>query len=87
MNITDRMETALAALDARTAGRRKPSAFYLGPDDWADFMATEPPTIEAEWNRQPSQEPGFRDVPVRASKNVAPRQSRLYDDSRQGRAL
>lgn len=73
------MNEALGDLERRWSGRRKPKAFYLGPADWADFMATKPPMIDAELNGWPVSEPGLGDVPVRASKNVAPRSSRLYD--------
>lgn len=85
--ILDRMAAALADLAERWNGKRRPKAFYLGPDDWADFIATRPPTISTIRNREPAVEPGFENVPVRASKNVPPRQSRIYDHSGAGRPI
>jgi hypothetical protein len=83
----ERMAEGLAALKRHWSGRRTPKAFYLGPDDWTEFMATNPPTIETTWSDWPRTEPSFEDVPVRPSKNVAPRKSRIYDNTGQGREL
>ena len=76
-----RMAAALRLL------KRAPKAFYLGPEDWADFIATSPPTIRARRGDIWSDEPSFERIPVRASVNVAPRQSRLYDNCGYGRSL
>lgn len=85
--IISRMERALAHLEGHWSGRRKPKAFYLGPADWEDFIATGPPIIASIINREPAREPGFHDIPVRPSKNVPPRQSSLYDNTGTGRPL
>lgn len=85
--ILERMTEALRDLEKRWRGRRTPKAFYLGPDDWTDFLATDPPSIETTFNREPAVEPGFENVPVRASRNVPARQSRLYDSTTTGYLL
>ena len=85
--IIGQMRAALEELQARWGGRRRPKAFYLGPADWEDFIATGPPEKATTHNLQPAWEPVFSDVPVRPSKNVPPRQSRLYDHSGTGRSL
>lgn len=85
--IIERMAEALHQLHNHWSGKRRPKAFYLGPDDWLEFMATDRPNVETVWNNEPSVEPAFNDVPVRASKNVPPRQSRLYDHTTTGRML
>lgn len=82
--VLDRMAEALRQL---AAGPRRPKAFYLGPEDWADFIAGDPPRINALFNGKPCEQPGFQSVPVRPSKNVPPRQSRLYDHTGAGRML
>jgi hypothetical protein len=41
--VTERMADAIALQRARWPGR-PPAAFYLSPDDWRDFLATDPPT-------------------------------------------
>lgn len=81
-----RMERALESLAAKWPGR-KPKAFYLGPADWDDFLASNPDRIHTLWNCKPAEEPAFRMVPVRPSKNVPPRQSRLYDATGTGHPL
>lgn len=85
-HITERMTAALGQLALRYPKRRG-KAFYLGPDDWADFIATDPPMIDTLWNCLPAYEYSFGGIPVRASKNVAPRASRLYDNTACGRDL
>lgn len=85
--IVDRMDKALAALDLAYHGKRKPKAFYLGPADWLDFEATDPGDVVAIFNHEERTEPGYRGVAVRASKNVAPHQSSLYDETGHGRPL
>lgn len=85
--VTDRMAAALADLSERTKGRRQPKAFYLGPDDWNDFLATDPPVMPTVWNGEHLHEETFSDVPVRPSKNVPGRSSRLYDHTGTGRGL
>jgi hypothetical protein len=88
--VTVRMTEALAVLLAKYRGHRIPKAFYLGPDDYADFMATDPPTGEFPWGNNPTKtvvEPAFERVPVRLSKNVPPRQSRLYDHCGYGKLI
>lgn len=86
LHVTERMESAIGQLAARYPAR-SPKAFYLGPDDWADFLATDPPMIDTTWNCLPARERAFNDVPVRRAKNVAPRQSRLYDNTGVGRLI
>ncbi len=85
--ILDCMAEGLDDLAGKFKGKRQPKAFYLGPDDWADFMATNPPTISTTFKCEPALEPGFRDIPVRQSLNVPPRQSRLYDSTSTGRPI
>lgn len=89
--ILDCMADALATLKKRWP-TRKPKAFYLGPDDWADFMASasERATVRVAFGNNPRvwrDEPAFNDVPVRESRNVPPRQSRLYDDTTTGHPI
>lgn len=86
MTITERMEAALGQLN-RNWPKRAAKAFYLGPDDYEEFMATNPPEIATTFNLQPALEPGFKEVPVRPSKNVGPRQSRLYDHASCGHMI
>jgi hypothetical protein len=86
--IVDRMALALADLDSRWAGRRRPKAFYLMPDDWAAFTAREWPTIRTMFGNNPPIEvtdPAFNGVPVRLSSSKI--QSRLYDNTTTGRAI
>jgi hypothetical protein len=85
--IRERMAAGLERLNKKWGGRRRPKAFYLGPDDWRDFLATEPPTGASLWNNKPALEPLFEGIPVRQSKNVLPRRSRLYDHTKTGHAL
>lgn len=77
--ITDQMSDALHSLEQRWRGKRRPKAFYLGPDEYAAFMATDPPTIETVWGNNPPKdriEPSFRNLPVREAKGL---ECRLYD--------
>lgn len=86
--ILDRMETALADLDRRWAGKRRPKAFYLLADDWAAFMATDPPTVQTMFGNNPPTlvtDPAFREIPVRESTGRTA--SRLYDNTTTGRAI
>jgi hypothetical protein len=85
-HVTERMEEAEGQLALRYP-KRSVKAFYLGPDDWADFIATNPPMIDTIWNCAPAYEYSFMGSPVRQSKNVGPRTSRLYDSSGTGRPL
>lgn len=84
--VTERMDAALERLRQRFP-MRIPKAFYLGPDDWTEFMAGDPPMVRTLFNRKPVEQPSFKGVAVRASKNVAPRSSRLYDNTNTGREL
>jgi hypothetical protein len=88
MTLEDRMDAAMADLERRWKGKRRPKAFYLTQEDFDAFMATDPPTVETTFGNNPPQrwtEPAYRDVPVRLTKS---RTSRLYDDpTAQGRAL
>jgi hypothetical protein len=84
--ILDRMAAAKAHLIAQWQGRRTAKAFYLGPEDWDEFMATEPQPIATIWNRVPATEVGFGGVPVRLSKAKGGA-SRLYDHTSTGRLL
>jgi hypothetical protein len=86
MHIIERMQAALNGLAFRFPNRG-PKAFYLGPDDWADFVMTNPPTINSVWNGQPAMELAYDDVPVRRSQNVAGRSSKLYCAAGVGRQL
>lgn len=87
----DRMHAALHELGTRTDGRRRPKAFYLGPADWDEFRAAGTwPLVETTFGNNPPvirSEPAFHGVPVRPSKNVAPRNSKLYDHTGTGRML
>lgn len=85
--IVDRMHEGLQLLAAHWSGRRRPKAFYLGPADWEDFCATDPPIIPTIWNNTEVHEESFEGVPVRPSKNVAPRASRIYDHTGTSRML
>lgn len=74
-------------LDKRWAGKRRPKAFYLIADDWRDFMATEPPSVETMFGNNPPIkviDPAFKGVPVRESTG---KESRLYDNTTTGRAV
>lgn len=84
--ITERMDAALAQLH-RNWPTRTAKAFYLGPADWDEFMATNPAEIATTWNNEPVMQPGFKGVPVRPSKNVPPRLSKLYDHTSGGHKL
>jgi hypothetical protein len=88
MTLEDRMDAAMADLERRWKGKRRPKAFYLTQEDFDAFMATDPPTVETTFGNNPPQrwtEPAYRGVPVRLTKS---RTSRLYDDpTAQGRAL
>lgn len=81
------MAEALVRLAEHWTGQRRPKVFYLGPDDWADFMATDPPTVMTTFRNEPQDAPSFDGVPVRQSFNVPPRQSRLYDNTGTGRLI
>lgn len=83
MTTVERMEAALQLL-AKRWPRRAPKAFYLGPADWEEFMATNPPTGVFPWGNNPVKQrtdPVFQGFPVRASENVLPRRSKLYDNT------
>lgn len=43
--------------------------------------------IDTVWNLVPAREPSLEGVPVRASKNVHPRNSKLYDHTTTGRPI
>lgn len=89
MTITERMDAALSSLEQHWKGRRSPKAFYLAPDDWAEFMETDPPVIRTPFGNNPQtwvDDPAFRNVPVRASKTLS-QTSRLYDHCGYGRYL
>lgn len=82
--ITERMARALADLDRRWRGRRRPKAFYLNGDDWLAFKATSPPNVTTDWGNNPVQQrtdPAFDGVPVRPSTSTA---SRLYNNASSG---
>jgi hypothetical protein len=85
--VVERMSHALAELDKRWAGKRRPKAFYLVADDWRDFMATNPPTIQTMFGNNPPTlvtDPAFRETPVRESTGKV---SRLYDSTTTGREI
>lgn len=85
--ILERLEATRAAHATHWRGKRWPKAFYLVPDDWAEFMATDPPTINTQWGNNPPQdlvEPAFEGVPVRKSKG---QRSKLYDNTSSGRQI
>lgn len=85
--IANRMAKGLAALGAHWKGNRRPKAFYLIADDWAEFMTTKPPTIRTMFGNNPPRErldPAFDGVPVRESKG---KESRLYDHTTTGRSI
>lgn len=89
MTILERLDRALAELEAHWTGRRKPKAFYLSPADWAEWRAatSNPPIVRVPFGNNPTvwrDEPAYRDVPVRESRSS---QSRLYDDTTTGRAI
>lgn len=89
MTITERMDAALELLQERWP-RRAAKAFYLGPADWDEFMATRPRTATFLWGNNPVKErvdPEHKGLPVRFSKNVAPKWSKLYDHSGSGHVL
>lgn len=86
LSILELMESALGQLAVRYPNRSG-KAFYLGSADWLDFLATDPPMIDTIWNCLPAHEYSFMDIPVRLSKNVGPRKSRLYDHTGCGREL
>lgn len=88
--IIERMDVGLAKLQEKHGARRRPKAFYLGPADWADFSATDPPTKRFPRGNNPTvwgSEPTYEGLPVRASKNVPDRQSKLYDHTSTGRVI
>lgn len=61
----------MAAAKGRLIDQRKmPRAFYLSPDDMADFLATDPPRVNGFFKRKPSWELGFDGVPVRAREGA-----------------
>lgn len=89
--ILDCMAEALAKLATRWP-KRSPKAFYLGPDDWTDFIVSAEvhATVRVPFGNNPTvwrTELAFNGVPVRESKNVPPRQSRLYDDATIGHPI
>lgn len=87
--ILDRLDAALADLEKRWQSRRRPKAFYLVPEDWAAFMATNPPTQRFPFGNNPTvyrDEPAHHGVPVRQCIGKAAA-SRLYDHSSSGRAV
>jgi hypothetical protein len=87
MSVVSRMEQSLRDLDRRWKGKRLPKAFYLCPDDWLAFAATDPPTVETMWGNNPPTKVtdlAFQDLPVRQSTAKV---SRLYDHTSTGRAI
>lgn len=85
--ITERMADALQQLNARWKGQRRPKAFYLVSDDWAEFSQSEWPTITSKFGNNPPMtvtEPAFSGVPVRKSKG---RSSKLYNHTSSGTEL
>lgn len=85
--VTERMAEALAKLEKAWGGRRRPKAFYLIADDWREFMATEPPSIETMFGNNPPTlvtDPAFNGIPVRETTGKL---SRLYDWTSSGREL
>jgi len=86
LTITERMTAAIAYLRERQP-RRGPKAFYLVEADWAEFMATDPPTVTVPWANNPRimrDDPAFEGVPVRQTDG---KQSRLYNDAGVARTL
>lgn len=86
--IWQRMEAALVAIN-RT--HRRPKAFYLGPADWAAFIAAADArdTVTLPWGNNPVQQrtdPAFNGLPVRKSKSDT-EVSRLYDHVGVGREI
>jgi hypothetical protein len=82
-----RLECALATLEQRWRGKRRPKAFYLNASDWNAFIASDPPTIDTMFGNNPPRrvtDPAFRGVPVRESTSKL---SRLYDHTTAGRVL
>lgn len=89
-SVLDRMTAALASLTERWGGRRAPKAFYLSPADWAEFTATDHPTVSVMWGNNPPKlraDPAFNGVPVRQTKSVGEVASRLYDHASYGHTL
>lgn len=85
--ILERLAAELATLETRTKGRRRPKAFYLTAEDWAEFEATKPPTIRVTWGNNPPKgrdDLAFRDIPVLPSSASI---SRLYDHTTTGRPV
>jgi len=81
--IKDRMAECRARMI--TERKRTPRVFYLGPEDYDEFMATEPPTVEAKFalplGHKPRLHPfpGFDGLPVRRAEGKPVKgQSRLY---------
>ena len=77
-------EAKAKMLSANGSGwKRKPKAFYLNQPDHAEFMATDPPMIDAIFRLSPSREHGFDGVPVREAVGLTSPHgvSRLYSDA------
>lgn len=70
------LERMAVAQRQMTARRRTPRVFYLTPDDWTLFVATEPPTIRATFNGSAIDVLGFEKLAVCASKGKG--RSALY---------
>lgn len=86
-DVLQRMSAANDALFRSYSGKRYPKAFYLTPDDWSAFMATNPPTGRFPWANNPTvwrTEPKFGSAPVRESTG---KRSRLYDNTGAGRTV
>jgi hypothetical protein len=85
-----RMSLAIAQLEAKWGGKRKPKAFYLNADDWAVFnvMHDELPTfVRVPFGNNPTvwrDEPAYCCLPVRPSKSTI---SKLYNHTTQGSVL
>lgn len=83
--ITERMAEAKAKMLAREerGWRRTPKAFYLKRSDHAEFMAGNPPLIDATFRCSPSREHGFDGLPVRKASGLTYERgpSRLYSEA------
>lgn len=86
--ISERMAEAKARmLSAHGSGwKREPKAFYLNKPDLAEFLATDPPMIDAIFRGKPRREHGFDGVPVRPAGGLtyAEGVSRLYSSASNG---
>lgn len=70
--ILGRLWRAKAKMLTLGGARGIPNAFYLGPESWAEFMATDPPEITAQFRGKPRLERGYEGIPVRPSQGKDP---------------